>query len=191
MNRDFTIGFSTSTSFVSRMLRWAMRSQISHVYGSWKIHEDVRIVVGMESNGLDWRPLRRFRQKNELRYLFKPVCGRMAEPVILERMLNAFAIEYANKEYAFSVLPLLFFLSILERLGPCGRWLRKRVHSFCSRLSLKLFGDDKEVCCSAYIELLQAAGYDSVCGLKAHEDDTQVFLNALLTDPQWKRLEVW
>lgn len=188
MDRDFTVGFSTSKSFISAMLRWMMKSKVSHVYGSWKIHKDVRMVVGMESNGLDWMPLIKFDKKNELKYVFKPIEGKLADPAVLERMLNAFAQEYANKEYAFSVLPLLFILGILSKLGRVGQWLRTKLHSAMSSLSLKLFGSDKEVCCSAYIELLQKAKYPCVVPLKSHENDTQELLDALEQSEQWQMI---
>lgn len=186
MDRDFTVGFSTSKSFISSALRWMMRSKVSHVYGSWKIHKDVRMVVGMESGGLDWKPLRKFNKTNKLMYVFKPVEGKLADPAILEEMLNGFAQEYANKEYAFSVIPLLFIISVLGKLGSVGRWLRLKLHNGLSSLSLKLFGAEKEVCCSAYIELLQKAEYPCVAHLKAHENDTQELLDALKTSNQWE-----
>jgi hypothetical protein len=185
MDRDFTIGFSTSKSFISAMLRWLMSSSISHVYGSWKIHKDVRMVVGMESNGLDWRPLRKFNKTNELKYVFKPAAGKLADPAILEAMLNDFSNEYANKEYAFNVIGLLFIYSVLNKLGSIGRWVRKKIHGSISYLSLRFFGDDKEVCCSAYIELLQKAEYSCVSHLKSHENDTQELLTALMGSDQW------
>jgi hypothetical protein len=167
------------------MLRWLMKSKISHVYGSWKIHKDVRMVVGMESNGLDWMPLVKFRKTNELKYVFKPISGKLADKVVLEQMLNRFAQEYANKEYAFSVIPLLFIFSVLDKLGKPGQWLRSKLHGFLSSLSLKLFGQDKEVCCSAYIELLQDADYPCALCLKSHENDTQELLTALIRSDQW------
>ena len=185
MDRDFTVGFSTSKSFISSMLRWLMKSKISHVYGSWKVHKNIRLVVGMESGGLDWRPLRKFNKTNELKYVYKPIGGKLAHSDTLEEQLDAFAQEHANKEYAFSVMPLLFILSILGRLGSVGRWLESKLHSAMSALSLKFFGSDKEVCCSAYIKLLQAADYECVKHLKAHENDTQELLEALDKSDKW------
>jgi len=185
MDRDFTIGFSTSKGLISAMLRWLMNSKISHVYGSWKIHQDIRMVVGMESGGLDWRPMRKFNKTNELKYVFKPIGGKLDDPAILEEMLDAFAQEYANKEYAFSVMPLLFIMSILGRLGGFGKWIRSKIHGCLSSLSLKLFGTEKEVCCSAYIELLQSADYPCVAHLKSHENDTQELLTALMGSDKW------
>jgi len=185
MDRDFTVGFSTSSGLTSRGLRWLMNSKISHVYGSWKVLEGVRLVVGMESHGLDWRPLRKFERTNDLKLVFKPIRGRLADPEDLERELSWFAAENANKEYAFSVIGVLFVFSVLEKLGRIGLWIRGKLHGFLSWLSLKCFGDDKEVCCSAYIELLQHAGCECVAKLKSHENDTQELLEALQASDDW------
>jgi len=163
-----------------------MGSRISHVYGSWKVHKDIRLVVGMESNGLDWRPLRKFRKTNTLVYAYKPVRGELASWEMLEEHLNWFAKEYANKAYAFKVLAVLFLFKVLGKLGSPGRWVRDKLHGVLSYLSLKLFGNDKEVCCSAYLELLQHVGDPCVDHLKSHENDTQELLEAISSSSDWE-----
>jgi hypothetical protein len=142
------VGFSTSNALVSRLIRYFTKAKVSHTFlviRSPMLEEDLVIEAGW--GGFQATTLRRFKKKNEIVALLKPI-------VPLDKGLRD-SLAWLGESYDFGGLFGMAFVLL-------GRWLRRK---YANPLH-----DSRALFCSeANTLVLQASGYPGADGLAPTE----------------------
>lgn len=141
---NITIGFSTTNSWTSKLIRWFTNSKISHSFVAINLF-GARIIIGAESYGLDWRTKARFEQKNSIKAVYKPI----ALPV--QDSFAWFVREYAGAAYDWGAAGAT---GIRAKLGALWKYIKGWFTSLPSK--------DRLMCEEVPTRLLQHAGYTTV-----------------------------
>lgn len=169
---DLYIGFSTSKSWISKMIRWFTKSKVSHVFISVRAF-GTRLVIGADEGGLDWRTINKFEQSTKILYVFKPLRSNSAYA------FEQFIEEYSGAEYdwiAAGNQGIKTRLKILWKIF--GKWLSKKVKS------------NRLMCSEAVTRFLQQANYDATKGLNPEAVGHQDLLEIAINNPKEFKREV-
>jgi len=137
-----TVGFSTTNKWISRVIRWVMRSPCSH---AWLAYDDptlgMRLVMQAESWGYELRPWLRWRKENILVAEFVPTGPNLDESL---KWIATFL--GARYDYKAAILSGLW------------RWFGRAIRG-------KFNNPDKLMCSEGVVRFLQHANYRTVRNL--------------------------
>lgn len=88
---NIMFGFSSTRSFVSRLIRWFLNSEISHTFVAVDAF-NTRLIIGADEGGLNWEDVSRFKAKTQVRLVLRPKKDLTGE-------FEAFVKRYAGVEY--------------------------------------------------------------------------------------------
>lgn len=148
MDLNLCIGFSTSNSWISKIIRWFTNSKISHCFVAVDLF-GARLIIGAEAWGVDWRTKARFEEKNQIKVVLKP------KALPIDNSFGWFVHEYAGASYDWGAAGAT---GIKAKLG---RWWKLISHWFA-----KWPKDDALHCEEVPYKILEHAGYNIVQTLK-------------------------
>jgi len=168
---NLMIGFSSTHSWISRLIQWFLNSQISHTFVSVDVF-NTRLIIGADEGGLNWEDVSRFKAKTQVRLVLRPKKD-------LTGVFETFVQRYAGVEYDWISAGIG---GIKTRL----RWLWK----IAKRKLLSWTKPDRMNCAEVTGHLLKSGQYDFMADANLESTSAQDLLHLCLQPENVDNFEV-